>query len=101
MIVMIGYAVWHLASFVTSKFHWPSWAPAAIIAAALYVLWTAHQIGRLISTIRKSREKRELATMTARYPQCNVVRLHSGEWFLVDKETGREFCPSNGRDGQA
>jgi len=99
-ILLVGYAVWNLLRLVASRFHLPPWTPIVFMAAALYALVTVRLVAALISTIRKSREKRELAMMSARYPQCNVVRLQSGEWFLVDKATGREYSPTEVHDGQ-
>ncbi|AEA65842.1 hypothetical protein bgla_4p0480 (plasmid) [Burkholderia gladioli BSR3] len=29
--------------------------------------------------------------MEQRFPFCHVTRLSSGEWFLTEKETGREY----------
>ena len=29
--------------------------------------------------------------MEQRFPFCHVTRLSTGEWFLTEKETGREY----------
>ena len=99
-VLLVGCAVWNLLRLVASRFHLPSWTPTVVMAAALYAPVTVHLVAGLISTIRKSREERELAMMAARYPQCNVIRLRSGEWFLTDKATGREYSPSEVHGGQ-
>ncbi|ACB68957.1 hypothetical protein BamMC406_6532 (plasmid) [Burkholderia ambifaria MC40-6] len=32
--------------------------------------------------------------MEQRFPFCHVTRLSSGQWFLTEKATGREYNPS-------
>ncbi|MBW5285237.1 hypothetical protein [Burkholderia gladioli] len=40
---------------------------------------------------RRQRDANEKMIMEQRFPFCHVTRLSSGEWFLTEKETGREY----------
>lgn len=71
-------------------FHRP-WI-AHVLVAALILLSSA------LALLDSSRQRRiarnlanELRQMQARYPSCHVTRLKSGEWFLTDRATGREY----------
>ncbi|CAE6831374.1 hypothetical protein R69746_06516 [Paraburkholderia aspalathi] len=89
-------AIWRVLDSVALAQHWPSWAPIACIAAAIAALAVLAVIRSVIDEVRMRRERRELSVMEQRYPGCHVLRLSSGEWFLTDRATGREFEPDDG-----
>ncbi|WP_266233685.1 hypothetical protein [Paraburkholderia sp. CNPSo 3076] len=49
--------------------------------------WVRRRQQATIDRIRHS----ELLAMQQRFPHCHVARLRSGEFFLTDKSTGREY----------
>ncbi|MFM0616125.1 hypothetical protein PQR37_18850 [Paraburkholderia nemoris] len=89
-------AIWRVLNNVALAQHWPSWAPIACIAAASAALAILAVIRGIIYDVRMRRERRELSVMEQRHPGCHVLRLSSGEWFLTDRPTGREFEPNDG-----
>jgi hypothetical protein len=66
-----------------------------LVAALIALLKTVHE-GRVA---RKAGE--ELRQMQLCYPTCHVKRLRSGEWFLTDRATGREYLGSSAGDTNA
>ena len=77
------------------------------IAAFLAICWAYSRLQRQLERWRKQRDVYERTVMEQRYPFCHVTRLSSGEWFLTEKETGREYKwvakfattePSNNKD---
>lgn len=89
-------AIWRVLDSVALAQHWPSWTPIACIAGAIAALAILAVIRGVINEVRMRRERRELSVMEQRYPGCHVLRLSSGEWFLTDRATGREFEPDGG-----
>jgi hypothetical protein len=89
-------AIWRVLDNVALAQHWPSWAPIACIAGAIAALAILALIRGVIYDVRMRRERRELSVMEQRHPGCHVLRLSSGEWFLTDRSTGREFRPDDG-----
>ncbi|MFP3506746.1 hypothetical protein [Burkholderia sp. SIMBA_062] len=60
--------------------------------AALFVVsCVTSALGRQLDRWRNQREANEQIVMEQRFPFCHVTRLSSGEWFLTEKETGREY----------
>lgn len=70
--------------------HRPSIASAAFGALILIACFIALQ-----KSVRERRAARkageELRQMQLCYPACHIKRLRSGEWFLTDRFTGREY----------
>ncbi|HDR8993764.1 MAG: hypothetical protein ACN6QT_12085 [Burkholderia contaminans] len=56
--------------------------------------WAIGEILRLIGHWRDQRDANEKMLMEQRYPFCHVTRLSSGQWFLTEKATGREYNQS-------
>ncbi|MGU7775650.1 hypothetical protein ACV229_36545 [Burkholderia sp. MR1-5-21] len=63
---------------------------AALLACGL----ATGEILRHIGHWRDQRDANEKMLMEQRFPFCHVKRLSSGQWFLTEKATGREFDPS-------
>ncbi|MCO1368707.1 hypothetical protein [Burkholderia multivorans] len=61
------------------------------MAALFAVSWVSCALRRQLDRWRKQREANEQIVMEQRFPFCHVTRLSSGEWFLTEKETGREY----------
>ncbi|RQV14898.1 hypothetical protein DF039_20850 [Burkholderia cenocepacia] len=61
------------------------------MAALLAICWVSSALRRQLDRWRKQRETNEQIVMEQRFPFCHVTRLSSGEWFLTEKETGREY----------
>ncbi|WJN72047.1 hypothetical protein [Burkholderia anthina] len=61
------------------------------VAAFLAICWTYSHLLRRREGGRMRRDEDEKAAMEQRYPFCHVTLLSSGEWFLTEKETGREY----------
>lgn len=53
--------------------------------------WAIGEILRLIGHWRDQRDANEKMLMEQRFPFCHVTRLSSGQWFLTEKATGREY----------
>lgn len=82
------------------SFSAPSWigysALVGTLALAGLVAWCCWDDER-----RKAREdeeerlaiEAERKRVQAHYPHCHATRLTSGEWFLTDRATGREYPP--------
>ncbi|MBN3776586.1 hypothetical protein G3O06_03275 [Burkholderia sp. Ac-20345] len=61
------------------------------IAVFLAICWTCSRLLRRREGGRMRRDEDEKSAMEQRYPFCHVTRLSSGEWFLTEKATGREY----------
>ncbi|AKM45351.1 hypothetical protein NL30_36550 [Burkholderia contaminans] len=61
------------------------------VAAFLAICWAYSCLQRQLERWREQRDVYERTVMEQRYPFCHVTRLSSGEWFLTEKETGREY----------
>ncbi|HDR9086013.1 hypothetical protein VI03_08655 [Burkholderia vietnamiensis] len=61
------------------------------MAAFFAVSWVSSGLRRQLDRWRKQRETNEQVVMEQRFPFCHVTRLSNGEWFLTEKETGREY----------
>ncbi|WP_186157350.1 hypothetical protein [Burkholderia gladioli] len=62
-------------------------ATAALLAAS----WAFSAMRRQLDRWREQRDANEKMFMEQRFPFCHVTRLSTGEWFLTEKETGREY----------
>ena len=62
-------------------------ATLALLAAA----WAFSALRRQLDRWREQRDANEIIVMEQRFPFCHVTRLSTGEWFLTEKETGREY----------
>lgn len=61
------------------------------MAALFAITWAFSALQRQLDRWRKQRDANEKMVMEQRFPFCHVTRLSSGEWFLTEKETGREY----------
>ena len=78
----------------------PSWighgALGGTLALGALTAWCCR-----VDERRKAREyeeewiaiEAERQLVQAHYPHCHATRLTSGEWFLTDRATGREYQP--------
>ncbi|MGS0896867.1 hypothetical protein ACVBGC_30680 [Burkholderia stagnalis] len=62
-------------------------AAVALLAAS----WAYSALKRQLDRWREQRDANEKMIMEQRFPFCHVTRLSTGEWFLTEKETGREY----------
>ncbi|WP_175773006.1 hypothetical protein [Paraburkholderia phenazinium] len=90
-IVMLLIATWRLLARVAYSHDWPVWFPAAAIGLFVLSAIVANLLMKLRQKIRTVRTRREMAVMQQRYPNCHVTQLSNGQWFLTDRETGREY----------
>ncbi|HDR9037334.1 TPA: hypothetical protein ACU967_007743 [Burkholderia contaminans] len=67
---------------------------ACALAGLFACGWAIGEILRLIGQWRDQRDANEKMLMEQRFPFCHVTRLSSGQWFLTEKATGREYRPS-------
>ncbi|WP_324161326.1 hypothetical protein [Paraburkholderia sp.] len=83
-------APFHVGALVFGS-HWFAYAVLCTLLLASVVLalidWIRRRQQATIDRIRHS----ELLAMQKRFPHCHVARLRSGEFFLTDKSTGREY----------
>jgi len=81
--------------------HAPSWVGYSVLGGTLAVACVIASWRGRIDDRRKAREDEEdriaiedeRERVQAHYPHCHATRLKSGEWFLTDRATGREYQP--------
>ena len=92
--IIVSWAVWRALSALAQAHHWPTWLSLAAIATVAAACVVLNMLANLRREIRDRQLRRERGVMQQRYPHCHVTQLSTGQWFLTDKATGREYRPT-------
>jgi hypothetical protein len=84
---------WRILSAIARAHHWPLWYAAAAIAVIALRIIVVGLLLELAAELQRRRYRRDQTMMQHRYPFCHVKRLSTGQWFLTDRATGREYRP--------
>jgi len=90
--VLLAFA-WRILSAIARSHHWPLWYAATAIAVILLGIIVVGLLLELAAELQRRRYSRDQIMMQHRYPFCHVKRLSTGQWFLTDRATGREYRP--------
>lgn len=95
-VALVGQIVERLCAYFSVSSWIVDSALGGTLVLAVFVGWLCR-----IDDRRKAREdeenriviEAERQRVQAHYPHCHATRLTSGEWFLTDRATGREYQP--------